>query len=332
MAIRLGDIALAIGAELHGDPDCPISGVATLDTAKPGDLAFLYNRAYRGYLQVTAASAVILVADDVADCPVASLVTANPYLGYARAAGLLCPPPTFAPGRHPSAVIAEDAVLAPTVYVGPHAVIESKAELGEHVVIGPNCVVGTGVRLGAYTRLVASVTVLGGTSIGSRCILHPGAVIGADGFGLARDQGTWVKIPQIGGVSIGDDVEIGANTSIDRGALKDTIIEDGVKLDNQIQVGHNCHIGAHAAVAGCAGISGSTKIGKRSIIGGGAGIAGHIEIADDVTVKAAASVTKSIRKAGVYSSVWPAKEDREWKKRVARLQQLAVRAERDSRD
>ncbi len=327
MAVRLGAIAEAIGADLHGDAEYIISRIATLDTAQNGDLAFLFNRKYRNFLRVTSASAVILVAEDKDECPVASLVTDNPYLGYAKAASLLCPPPAFVPGIHPAAAVDEGAVIAATAYVGPNSVVECGACIGEHVMIGPNCVVGANVRIGDYTRLIAMVTVIGGSSIGRRCLLHPGAVIGADGFGLARDRVGWVKIPQIGSVQMGDDVEVGANTSVDRGALKDTIIEDGVKLDNQIQVGHNCHIGAHTAVAGCAGISGSTRIGKRCLIGGGSGIAGHIEIADDVTVKAAASITKSLRKAGVYSSVWPAKEDREWKKRVARLQRLATRGD-----
>lgn len=322
MNVSLGDLARFIGAALHGDPDCPVSKVATLDAAQKGDVAFLYDRRYRQFLQITGASAVILHRTDLDSCPVAALVTDDPHLAYARAATFLNPPSSLEPGIHPTACIMGDASIDRGAYVGPHAVIETAAKLGSGTFIGPNCVIGPKVAIGDYTKLVANVTVLHGTTVGRRCMIHPGVVIGADGFGLARDHGAWVKIPQLGGVHIGDDVEIGANTTIDRGALKDTVIEDGVKLDNQIQVGHNVRIGAHTAVAGCVGISGSTRIGKRCLIGGGAGIAGHLEIADDVTIKAAASVTKSILRKGIYSSVWPAREDREWRKRVARFHRM----------
>jgi UDP-3-O-[3-hydroxymyristoyl] glucosamine N-acyltransferase len=324
MAIRLGDLADAIAAELRGDPDIEVARVATLDGAQAGDLAFLYNKQYRKFLKVTAASAVILYPDDSADCPVAALVSNNPYLAYARAATLLHPVSRCTPGIHASACIAGTADIDPTAYIGPLAVVEDYARIGAECVVGPRCLIGQGAVIGDYTRLVANVTLMYATTVGRRCLIHPGAVIGADGFGLARDHSLWIKIPHLGGVQIGDDVEIGANTTIDRGALKDTVIEEGVKLDNQIQVGHNCRIGAHTAIAACTGISGSTRIGRRCTIGGGVGIAGHIEIVDDVMIKAAASITKSIRKPGTYSSVWPAKEDREWKKRVARLSQLAA--------
>ena len=321
MAVRLEDLARAIGADLHGDKDGLISKVSTLDNANKGDLAFLYDRRYRSFLKVTGASAVILSSADLADCPVSALVTDNPYLAYARAAALLHPPEEIAPGIHPTAYVASGTVIDSSACVGPHAVIEEGARIGAHVLIGGGSHIGRGVTIGDYTRLVARVTVMTGT-VGNRCLIHPGAVIGADGFGLARDQGKWIKIPQMGSVRIGDDVEIGANTTIDRGAIKDTVIEDGVKLDNLIQIGHNTRIGAHTAIAGCVGISGSVTIGKRCLIGGAAGVAGHLEIADDVVLTAKAQVSKSILKPGVYMSAWPAKEAKEWKKRLFSFERL----------
>lgn len=315
--MRLGHLAERIGAELHGDPEAQIARLAALDAAQEGDITFLYDRRYRKFLDITRASAVILAPVDLEACPVASLVMEEPYLGYVRAAALLHPPVTRAAGIHPSACIASGAEIDASAYVGPFAVIEEGVWVGTHAFIGPGCILDHRVRIGDYTRLVANVTVLEGAAVGRRCIVHPGAVIGAEAFGFARDCGRWMKVPPLGGVHIGDDVEIGANTTIDRGTLKDTIIEDGVKLDNQIQIGHNVRIGAHTAIAGCAGIAGGTRIGKRCTIGGGAAIAGHIEIADDVTVNGMALVTKSILKPGVYSSAWPAKENREWKRKVA---------------
>ncbi len=325
MALQLGEIAQRIGAELHGDPGCAITGVATLDRARAGQLSFLYDRRYRRFLNVTAASAVILRPADLEACTVSALVTEDPYLCYARAATLLHPPPEFPGGVDETARVAPDAAVDAGAWIGPNAVIEAGAQIGDRAFVGPGCVIGAGVRIGDYTRLIARVTVVARATIGRRCLIHPGAVIGADGFGFAPDGGIWVKVPQLGSVQIGDEVEIGANTTIDRGALKDTVIGTGVKLDNQIQIGHNCRIGDHTAIAGCVGVSGSTRIGKRCMIGGGAGIAGHLEIADGVVIKAAASVTKSIPRPGVYSSVWPAREDSEWRRRVARFNRLCAK-------
>ncbi len=322
MAVRLGELAEHLGAELHGDPDVLIRSVATLDSAACGDVSFLFNRRYRKFLAVTGASAVILSDADRAVCPVAALVTENPYLGYARATALLYPDPGVIAGVHTTAQVAESAEVDESAAIGAYCVVGDGAIIGPGADIGPSCVIGPRVRIGAYTRLSARVTILAEATLGSRCLVHPGVVIGADGFGLARERGVWIKIPQIGSVHIGDDVEIGANTTIDRGALKDTVIEDGVKLDNQIQIGHNVRIGAHTAVAGCVGISGSTRIGKRCTIGGGAGFAGHIEICDDVVIGGASSVTKSIRKPGTYSSVWPAKEALQWRRSVGRFNRL----------
>lgn len=322
MAVTLGELADHIGASLRGDPEFLVRRVATLDSAGEGDVTFLFNRRYRKWLRITQASAVILAEGDLAECSVAALVTDNPYLGYARAAELLAPKETFVAGVHPTAWVSPEAVVDATASIGPHAVVEAGAHVGQQVLIGPGCVVGREVSIGAFTRLVANVTVCHGTRIGSRSCLHPGVVVGADGFGLARDQGRWIKIPQLGSVHIGDDVEIGANTTVDRGALKDTIIEDGVKLDNQIQIAHNVRVGAHSAIAGCTGIAGSTTIGKRCTIGGGVGMAGHLDIADDVTVLGGSNVTKSIPAAGTYTSVWPAEEKRSWWRKLALFNRL----------
>jgi UDP-3-O-[3-hydroxymyristoyl] glucosamine N-acyltransferase len=270
----------------------------------------------------TRATAVVVGPDQAGSCPVAALIDSNPYLAYARIADLLHPqaPPT--PGIHPSAVVSGIARIPASATVGPLAVIEDEVELGERVFVGPGCIVQRGARLGADTRLTARVTVCADVRIGQRCIVHAGAVIGADGFGFAPDAGTWVKVPQVGTVEVGDDVEIGANTTIDRGAIDDTVVENGVKLDNQIQVGHNVTIGAHTAVAGCVGISGSTTIGQRCMIGGGVGIAGHLTIADDVVVTGCSLVSASIRQAGSYSSGMPAVETRMWRRMVAHLRRL----------
>jgi len=325
MSISLTLVRLAeqIGAELKGDPDCVVSRVDTLDHAGAGAVTFLFNRKYRKFLEVTHASGVILGPEDAAACPVNALVMCNPYLGYARAASLLDPHgDTPEAGIHPSACIDPSTVIDASASIAAHAVIEAGVHIAAHVQVGPGCVIGRDVRIGQYTRLLAHVTVCHGCAIGSRGVIHPGAVIGADGFGLARDGDAWLKVPQLGAVQLGDDVEIGANTTIDRGALKDTVIGHGVKLDNLIQVGHNVRIGEHTAIAGCAGISGSTVIGRRCMIAGGVGIAGHLEIADDVTITGMSLVTKSIRKAGVYSSSWPAEESLGWRKKLARFRRL----------
>jgi UDP-3-O-[3-hydroxymyristoyl] glucosamine N-acyltransferase len=321
-AFRLVDLATHVAAELRGDPDRQILGVATLEDAGPGDIAFLANRRYRSQLSATGASAVILQAADSASCPVDCLVTANPYLAYARIADLLFPTPACAGGVHPSAVVAEGARIDATAWVGPLCVVEDGADIGAGAYIGPGSLVGAGSRIGAGTRLVAGVVVWNASVVGARCILHPGAVIGSDGFGNAMDAGRWVKVPQLGRVVIGDDVEIGANTTVDRGSLRDTVIADGVRLDNLIQVGHNVTIGEHTAAAAFVGISGSTAIGSRCTLGGAAGFAGHLTIADDVHVTGMAMVTHSLPEPGVYSSGIPAIPNREWRRNVARFQHL----------
>ena len=321
----LGELAVRFGLELRGEPSLRVSRVATLSHAQPGTLSFLANPKYRRQLEATHATAVLVAPENAASCRVAALVDPNPYLAYARIAGVLHPEAPAAPGIHPSAVVSAKARVAPSASVAALAVIEDDAQIDDWVLVGPGSIVQHGARIGADSRLIARVTVCAGVRIGQRCILHAGAVVGADGFGFAPDAGTWLKVPQIGSVQIGDDVEIGANTTIDRGAIDDTLVEQGVKLDNQIQVGHNVTIGAHTAVAGCVGISGSTTIGRRCMIGGGVGIAGHLTIADDVVVTGCSLVSASIRQAGSYSSGMPAVETRLWRRMVAHLRRLDVK-------
>jgi UDP-3-O-[3-hydroxymyristoyl] glucosamine N-acyltransferase len=318
----LGELAVRFGLGLRGEPGLTVSRVATLSHAGAGSLSFLANTRYRRQMESTHATAVLVAPENAADCPVAALIDPNPYLAYARIAELLHPQAAAAAGIHSSAVVSMSARVADSASVGPLTVIEDDVEIGERVFLGPGCIVQRGARVGADSRMIARVNVYAGVRIGRRCIVHAGAVIGADGFGFAPDAGTWVKVPQVGSVQIGDDVEIGANTTIDRGAIDDTVVEDGVKLDNQIQVGHNVTIGAHSAIAGCVGISGSTTIGRRCMIGGGVGIAGHLTIADDVVVTGCSLVSASIRHAGSYSSGMPTVETRMWRRMVARLRRL----------
>lgn len=322
MGLTLGELAARVGAQLHGDAACVIDSVAALDRARPGSIAFLNHPRFRRYLRDTAASAVILCADDLTDCPVSALVSDNPHATYAQVAGLLYPAEAVTPGVHASAVVATDCEIAASAWVGPQAVIEQGARIAADVFIGPGCVVGARARVGAGSRLLANVTIGHDVRIGQRALIFAGAVIGSDGFGFAKQGGAWLRVPQLGTVVIGDDVEVGANTSIDRGALDDTVIEDGVKLDNQIQVAHNVRIGAHTAIAGCVGIAGSARIGKRCTVGGGVGISGHLEIVDDVHLTGMTFVTRSITEPGVYSSGMPAETNRQWHRSIARYRQL----------
>jgi UDP-3-O-[3-hydroxymyristoyl] glucosamine N-acyltransferase len=308
--------------ELRGDPALRVDHVATLAQAREGSLSFLANSRYRKHLGGTLATAVVVAPGDADACPVAAFVDSNPYLAYAHIATLMFPPASTTPGVHSSAAVAPGASVASSASLGPMCVIEAGSIIGERVRIGAGCTILAGVRIGADTQLMPRVTVYPDVSIGKRCLLHSGAVIGADGFGFAGDSGTWVKVPQAGSVRIGDDVEIGANTTIDRGAIDDTIVEDGVKLDNQIQVGHNVTIGAHTAIAACTGISGSTTIGRRCMIGGMVGFAGHLTIADDVTITGCSLVSANIREAGSYSSGMPTVETRLWRRMVAHLRRF----------
>ena len=328
MSHRLGEIAEHIGAGLLGDPDAIIDRVAALDVAGPGAVTFLSNRRYRPYLERTQAGAVILAPEFADACPVPALVLDNPYLGYARAATLLSPPVEATPCIAASAVIDPGARVAPDASVGPHCVIEAGAGVGAGTSLGAGSYLGRDSSIGPRGRIAARVVICQGVHIGARAIIHPGVVVGADGFGIADDGGVWVKIPQFGGVRIGDDVEIGANTTIDRGALGDTVIENGVKLDNLIQIGHNVHIGAHTAIAACAAVGGSAHIGRRCRIHGAVSIAGHLEIADDVHLTATSAVPNTIREAGVYSSGMPIQENRTWRRNVTRLRHLDDMARR----
>lgn len=318
----LGELAVRFGLELRGSPALRVSHVATLSQATEGALSFLANSRYRKHLGSSRATAIVVAPADVDACPVAALVDPNPYLAYAQIATLMYPVAPTTAGIHPSAVVASDARIAASAWLGPLCVIEAGADIGERVKVGAGCTILAGARIGNDTQLMPRVTLYPAVSIGARCLLHAGAVIGADGFGFAPDQGTWFKVPQVGSVQIGDDVEIGANTTIDRGAIEDTIVENGAKLDNQIQVGHNVVIGAHTAIAACTGISGSTTIGKRCMIGGMVGFAGHLTIADDVTVTGCSLVSASIREAGSYSSGMPTVETRAWRRMVANLRRF----------
>ena len=328
MSYRLGELAECIGAGLLGDPDVVIDRVASLETAGPGAVTFLSNRRYRPCLEHTRAGAVILAPELADACPAPALLLDDPYLGYARAATLLAPPVEATPGIAPSALIDPGATVAPDASIGGHCVIEAGASIGAGTSLDAGSFLGRDSSIGPHGRIAARVVICQGVHIGARAIVHPGVVVGADGFGIANDGGVWVKIPQLGGVRIGDDVEIGANTTIDRGALEDTVIEDGVKLDNLIQIGHNVHIGAHTAIAACAAIGGSARIGSRCTIQGAVSIAGHLEVADDVHLTATSAVPNTIREAGVYSSGMPIQENRAWRRNVARLRQLDDMARR----
>lgn len=322
MTATLGEIAAAINAELRGDPADEITNVASLHNAVRGNLTFYANTRYRADLEATRASAVMLAAADAQACPTASLITEDPYLAYAKAARFLNPVPEFTPGIHPSAVVEAGADVATSCFVGANSVIGAGAVIGAHTCIGPGCVVEERVKIGSHCHIHSRVTLMQRVEIGMRVLVHPGVVIGPDGYGIANDSGRWLKIPQLGNVIIGDDVEIGANTTIDRGALEDTVIEAGVKIDNQVQIGHNVRVGEHTAIAGAAVVAGSVKIGRRCMIGGASAITGHIEIADDVVLTGMSGVSNSIRQAGVYSSGVPVTDNLTWRKNMVRFKRL----------
>jgi len=328
MPARLADLAVRFGCELRGDPDALIDHVAPLQDAGPGSIAFLANPRYRRHLASTSATAVVLDVAAADECPVAALVCRNPYATYARIAQVLYPAPPVVPGRHPSAVVETGAEVDPSAWIGPHAYVARGVRIGARTSIGPGSIVLEGVSVGPDSRLVARVTLGGGVRLGSRCIVHPGAVIGADGFGHAPDAGAYVKVPQLGSVAIGDDVEVGANTTIDRGTIGDTVIDEGVKIDNLVQIGHNVRIGAHTVIAGCVGIAGSATIGKRCMLGGMVGVVGHLEICDDVALTGKTMVSSSITRPGVYSGALPADEARVFRRNAARFRRLDELANR----
>jgi UDP-3-O-[3-hydroxymyristoyl] glucosamine N-acyltransferase len=328
MGLALGELAVRFGCELRGDPAVRVTRVATLAAAGPGELAFLANPHYRAQLAATRAGVVVLDAANAANCPVAALVHSNPYAAYARMAACLHPEPAEPPGIHPTACIDPSARVARSASIGAGVIIGPRTTVGERTRIGPGCVLGAEVEVGSDCRLHPRVTLLAGTQLGARVCLQSGAVAGSDGFGFARDGAGWTRVPQLGRVRIGDDVDIGANTTIDRGAIGDTVIASGAKLDNQIQIAHNVHIGAHTVIAACVGISGSTRIGARCMIAGAVGIVGHLDICDDVVVTGMSMVAHSISVPGVYSGGLPATEAPLWRRLAARFKRLEALAGR----
>jgi len=324
----LAEIVGRLGGELIGDAQIVVRQVATLAQAQSDHISFFTDGRYRHQLHATRAGAVILGVAERNATPLPRIVVENPSVYLARVLALLNPLAPQRAGIHPSAVVDPSARIDRSVAVGAFVQIGKNARLGRGTVVHDGCSIGEDVRIGDEATLYPRVTVYHGCVIGDRVILHAGAVIGADGFGLAQEEGKWIKIPQIGGVTVGDDVEIGANTTVDRGALDDTVIEEGVKLDNLIQVAHNVKIGAHTAVAGCVGIAGSAKIGRYCTIGGAAGILGHLEIADHVHISAKTLVTKSIRQPGTYTANMPFAPHHIWLRSAAHLRHLDRMAER----
>jgi len=321
-AYTLAQLAERFDLGLIGDGEIVIEGVATLAHAGFGQLAFLANPRYRGELTHTTASAVVLQAADAETAPVACLIATNPQAAFARIAALYDPRTPPVPGIHPSAAIDPTAHVDQNASIGAFVSIGPRSTIAAGAIIGPGCVIGEDCAIGEDSELVARVTLVCRVRLGRRVLIHPGAVLGADGFGLAMENGRWLKVPQLGGVAIGDDCEIGANTSIDRGALDDTVLEEDVRLDNQIQIGHNVRIGAHTAMAGCVGVAGSTRIGRHCLIAGAVGINGHIDICDHVTIHAASTVLNSIDQPGEYSSGTTLQDHRTWRRNVARFKHL----------
>ena len=311
-----------LGLEFRGPPETQIASVGTITGARSDQITFLANPGYRQFLETTQAAAVILREQDAELCDHPAIFSKDPYVTYAQVAARFAPATDFSPAIHPTAVIAEDARLAADLYVGPYAVIESGAEVGPGTYIGPHCIVGRDSRIGSACRLVARASIMHQVTLGNRVLVHPGAIIGSDGFGLAMNGDHWLKVPQLGGVRIGDDCEIGANTTIDRGALDDTVLGADVRLDNQVQIAHNVVIGAHTALAGCAAVAGSAVIGQYCMIGGGAGVLGHLEVTDHVTLTAMTLVTHSIKEPGTYSSGAPLQPNQTWRKNAARMRRL----------
>ncbi|AVP96054.1 UDP-3-O-(3-hydroxymyristoyl)glucosamine N-acyltransferase [Ahniella affigens] len=327
-AVTVAALCERFGFASNADAGLAISGVQTLARASVTDLSFLANPQYRQAAKASSAGLIIATEADASWLDRPCLISRNPYAGFARVAALFEPRADVLPGIHPSAVIDTRASVDPSASIGPLVTIGARSVIAAGAQIGPGCVIGEDCVVGADTTLVARVTLVKRVRLGARVLIHPGAVLGADGFGLAFDQGAWLKVPQLGGVLIGDDCEIGANTTIDRGALDDTILEADVRLDNQIQIGHNVQIGAHTAIAGCTAIAGSAKIGRYCLIAGGAGVVGHIEICDKVTVAAMSLVTHSIKTPGEYASGTPLQLKQDWRKNAVRFKELDTLARR----
>jgi UDP-3-O-[3-hydroxymyristoyl] glucosamine N-acyltransferase len=317
-----GELAERFGLDVRGDRARVVTGVGTLARAGESDLAFLANSKYRGQLAASRAGIVVSREEDAAAAPMTVLVAGDPYAAYARIAALFEPRTNRPAGIHPTAAIDPEAHVAAGAHVGPHVSIGARSRIEAGAVVGAGSVIGEDCIVGEGCELVARVTLVTRVRLGRRVLVHPGAVLGADGFGIAMDRGAWLKVPQLGGVSVGDDCEIGANTTIDRGAIEDTVLEEDVRLDNQIQIAHNVQVGAHTAMAGCVAVAGSTRIGRYCLIGGAAGIVGHIEICDRVVITAMSLVTHSIHEPGEYSSGTPLMENRAWRRNAARFRQL----------
>lgn len=326
--ITLGKLASLLGVEWVGDENTPIRSVAGLDHAGKSDLTFLGSAKFRHHLKTSQAAAIIVKSSDVADVPGNALISENPYLCFAKALAFLYPEAPLESGIHPSAVVDASCDIAASAQICANVCIAANCQIADDVYIGPGCVIESGVSIGPATRLLANVSIGKGCRIGTRGVIHPGAVIGADGFGFANENGRWIKIAQIGSVLIGDDVEIGANTTIDRGAIGDTVIANGVKLDNLIQIAHNVKIGENTAIAAQTGIAGSTVIGSYCAIGGQVGIVGHLKIADRVTITATSLVSQSITESGSYSSGTPLQPTRNWHRNFARFKKLDNMAKR----
>ncbi len=327
-SVTLAELAAELELDYRGDPATEVSAPATLERAGPRHLSFLANPRYRRHLESTRAGIVVLAEEHLAACPCAALISPDPYAAFARAATRFDSSRDFEPGLHANAVVAQSARLGRDCRVAAGVVVEANARIGDRVHLGAGTVVEDGAVIGDQCFIGPRVTLCRGVTLGQRVLVHPGAVIGADGFGVAMHRERWIKVPQLGSVVVGDDCEIGANTTIDRGTLDDTVLEEDVRLDNQIQIGHNVKVGAHTAMAGCAAVAGSARIGCYCLIGGGAGILGHLEIADRVTITAMSLVTHSIREAGVYSSGTPLQRNLDWRKNAARLRQLDALARR----
>ena len=322
MKISLQELANQFHLSYIGDKNHTVSGVSTLAKANTQQLAFLANPKYKSQLQQTKAGIVLLADKDKNEYGGNCLISENPYVDFAKIATLFQNTQTNFKGIHATAIIAQSAKIAENVSIGAYCIVGENSEIGHnsrleaHVTIGNNC------KIGNNCQIKANVVISYDCQIGNRVILHQGAIIGGDGFGLARDKEKWIKVPQLGAVQIGDDCEIGANTTIDRGTLDDTILEHDVHLDNQIQIAHNVHIGAHTVMAGCSAVAGSAKIGKNCFIGGGVGILGHLQVCDNVTLQSMALVTHSIRKAGSYSSITPLQKTEDWRKNAVRFKHL----------
>lgn len=321
-SIRLADLAQQLDAQMHGDGDIVITGIASMHSAEPSHITFLSNSRYREQLATCNAGAVVLTQADLPFCKAASLVVKNPYFTYARMAQIMDTTPQPAQDIAPSAVISPQAILGGRVSIGANAVIESGVVLGDNVVIGAGCFIGKNTHIGADSRLWANVSIYHEVTVGKSCLIQSGTVIGADGFGYANDRGNWIKIPQLGSVHIGDRVEIGACTTIDRGALDDTIIGNGVIIDNQCQIAHNVVIGDNTAVAGGVIMAGSLKIGRYCMIGGASVINGHMEICDKVTITGMGMVMRPITEPGLYSSGIPLQPNKAWRKTAALMMNI----------